>query len=194
MSYYETQEKCRVHLGMHFWATYTIFPLYRIPVVALKLLYRIGFVSIRLLIDQHLQLLASKSDTSRSIHVFQRAINNLEILFLASISTYKPETSLTVFFARKLFRWTLKVEFTRLSWNEQFHIDICIWFWIWYVLFCINRYALILICVQIHFKVPSRQIGVLLRNKVSNMRLKLEISKKGWKKCCFSKKHVFLSR
>ena len=96
--------------------------------------------------------MASKSDTSRSVHVFQRAIKYFEILFLVSIITYKPETSLTVLFARKVFRSALKVEFTRieksykqhqfdifqtfqtehkkkkekenLSWNEQFYIDI----------------------------------------------------------------------
>ena len=91
-------------------------------------------VSIRLLINRHdyfirqqLQLSASKSDTSRSVHVFQRAINNFEILFLASISTYKPETSLAVLFPRKVFRSALKVEFTRFfigkSYKEhQFNI------------------------------------------------------------------------
>ena len=76
--------------------------------------------SIRLLINQHdcfighqLLLLAFKSDTSRFVHVFQRAINNFEILLLASINTYKPEANLTVFFAIKVFRSALKIEFTR---------------------------------------------------------------------------------
>ena len=77
-------------------------------------------VSIRLLINQHdyfirqqLQLLASKSDTSRSVHVFQRAINNFEILFLASISIYKPEPTLSFLLARKVFPSALKVKFMR---------------------------------------------------------------------------------
>ena len=65
-----------------------------------------------LLYSNQFQLLPSKSDTSRSVHVFQRAIKNFEILFLASISTYKPETSITVLFARKAFRSALKVDFT----------------------------------------------------------------------------------
>ena len=60
-----------------------------------------------------MEFLASKSDTSRSLHVFQRALNNFEILFLASTNTYKPETSLTILFARKVSRSALKVELTR---------------------------------------------------------------------------------
>ena len=46
------------------------------------------------------------------MHVFQRAISNFEILFLASISIYKPEISLTVLLARKVFLSALKVEYT----------------------------------------------------------------------------------
>ena len=96
--------------------------------------------------------MAFKSDKSRSVHVFQRAIKYFEILFLVLIIIYKPETSLTVLFARKVFRSALKVEFARigksckqhqfhifqtsqtehkkkkekenLPWNEQFYIDI----------------------------------------------------------------------
>ena len=154
-------------------------------------------------IGHQLQLLAFESDTPRFVHVFQRAINNFEILLLASINTYKPETNLTVLFAIKVFRSALKIEFTRSFigksykqhqinifqtfqteirkkkmkiYYEQFCIDICLWFWIWYILFCINTYTFILICVQIQFKGPSWQIGILLRNRSSNMRFKLQIN------------------
>ena len=70
-----------------------------------------------------MQLLVSKSDTSRSVNVFQRAINNFEILFLASISSYRPETSITVLFARKVFRSALKVEFTRFFIGKSYEQD-----------------------------------------------------------------------
>ena len=47
-----------------------------------------------------------------------------------------------------------------------------------------------LTCVQTQFKVPSREIGRLLSNRLSTMRFKLEISnvKSGLKKCVFVKK------
>ena len=133
MSYYETQKKCRVDLGMHIWATYTMFPLYRIAAAAFQLLYRIGFLF--------------PLDYS------------LIIMIILSDSNYKPETSLTVLFSRKVFRSALRVEFRwffvgesykqhqfnifktpqtdhkkkkeNISWKEQFYIDICTWFWIW---------------------------------------------------------------
>ena len=48
-----------------------------------------------------------------------------------------------------------------------------------------------LTCVQIHFKGPSREIGRLLSNMISNVKLKLEISK-GWtEKYVFFKKSVY---
>ena len=209
MSYFETQKKCRVQICMYFWATF------HVSIISDSCRFIPSFVSdrlsvsIRSLINQHdcfighkLQLLASKSDTSRSVHVFQRAISNFYILFLASVNTYKQETNLTVLFARKVFRSALKVEFTRFfigkSYKqyqinisktfqaglrkkmkiqlEQFYIDNCLWFCIWYILFCINTYTFILMCVQIQFKSVSRQIGILSRNRLSNMRLKFQIS------------------
>ena len=50
-----------------------------------------------------------------------------------------------------------------------------------------------LTCVQIHFKGPSREIGRLLSNVISNVKLKLEISnvKAGLKKYIFFKKSVY---
>ena len=50
------------------------------------------------------------------VHVFKRALNNFEILFPASISPYKPETSLTVLFARKVFR-SADHEISRKHWT-----------------------------------------------------------------------------
>ena len=50
-----------------------------------------------------------------------------------------------------------------------------------------------LTCVQIHFKDPSREIGRLLSNMISNVELKLEISNvnAGLKKYIFLKKSVY---
>ena len=54
-----------------------------------------------------------------------------------------------------------------------------------------------LTCVQIHFKGPSREIDRLLSNKISNVKLKPEISniKAGLKKIRFflKKKTVFIA-
>ena len=122
MSYFETQKKGRVQLGMYFRTTYTWFPVSIIPAsyrsIPTFVSNRLS-VPIRRLRNQHdyfigyqPQCLASKSDTSHSVHVFQRAISNFEILFLASISIYKPEISLTVLLARKVFLSALKVEYT----------------------------------------------------------------------------------
>ena len=122
MSYLETQKKGRAQLGIYFRTTYTLFPVSIIPASYRSIPTFVSdrlSVPIRRLINQHdyfigyqPQCLASKSDTSHSVHVFQRAISNFEILFLASISIYKPEISLTVLLARKVFLSALKVEYT----------------------------------------------------------------------------------
>ena len=44
------------------------------------------------------------------------------------------------------------------------------------IFFCINTFTFILPCVQAQFKGRSREIGRLLRNRLSNVSLKLEIS------------------
>ena len=126
------------------------------------------------------------------------------ILFLTSISTYKPEANLKVLFARKIFRSALKVEFVRFfieksykqhqfkifqtsqtelkkkreklilkrtALNRYLHM-ISNKFW---TLLYKKIYTFILICVQIQFKGYSRQLGILLRNRLSNMRLNLQI-------------------
>ena len=51
-----------------------------------------------------------------------------------------------------------------------------------------------LTCVQIHFKGPAREIGRLLSNMISNVKLKLEISKvkAGLKKYTIFFKKVFI--
>ena len=53
----------------------------------------------------------------------------------------------------------------------------------------------VLTCVQIQFKGPLREVGRLLSNRLSNMKLKLEISnvKAGLKKRVFFKKIVVFS-
>ena len=109
---------------MYFWATYTIFSASIIPdsyrSISAFVSDRLS-VSIRLLINQRdyfigwqLQRSTSKSDTSRSIHVLQKAISSFEIWFLMSISTYKSEKNLRVLFAAKVFQSALKIEFTHL--------------------------------------------------------------------------------
>ena len=53
----------------------------------------------------------------------------------------------------------------------------------------------VLMCVQIQFKGPLREVGRLLSNRLSNMKLKLEISnvKAGLKKRIFLKKIIVFS-
>ena len=52
-----------------------------------------------------------------------------------------------------------------------------------------------LTCLQIQFKGPLREVGRLLSNRLSNMKLKLEISnvKAGLKKHIFLKKIIVFS-
>ena len=58
-------------------------------------------------------VLSDTNCNSWLLKVFQIATNNFEILFLASINRYKPETNLTVLFARKIFISALMVELRR---------------------------------------------------------------------------------
>ena len=54
------------------------------------------------------------------------------------------------------------------------------------IFFCINKFTFTHTCVQIQFKVPSREIGRLLSNCLSNKMLKLEMQsnvKARLKKC-----------
>ena len=44
------------------------------------------------------------------------------------------------------------------------------------IFFYINTFTFIAPCAQIQFKDPSREIGGLLRNRLSNVSLKLDIS------------------
>ena len=43
-------------------------------------------------------------------------------------------------------------------------------------IFCVNTFTFIVPCVEVHFKGPSREISRLLRNRLSNVSIKLEIS------------------
>ena len=86
---------------------------------------------------------------------------------------------------KKIRIWTLFTQWKRVSAHSYGYDD--------FFFFCINTFTFIVPCAQIQFKGPSREIGGLLRNRLSKVSLKLDISnvkaerkKKKFLKCLLS--------
>ena len=69
---------------------------------------------------------------------------------------------------KKIRIWTLFTQWKRISAHSYGYDD--------FFFFCINTFTFIVPCAQIQFKGPSREIGGLLRNRLSKVSLKLDIS------------------